>query len=114
VVPAAASTFLLLAPLSTLLSLVFPKKVELSKMGSASQPHSIAGLGGIFFLIVTSTLATGVAVAGLLLFGDHPLALLPGVVWTLLSALVAWLLQRFAEYLWRHRRENVLLVIARG
>jgi len=114
VVPAAASTFLLLAPLSVLLSLSLPKKVELSKLGSASQPHSVAGLGATFFLIVTSTLATGVAVAGLFFFGDHPLALLPGVAWTLLAALVAWLLQRFAEYLWIHRRENVLLVIAKG
>ena len=101
----------LLAPVSAALSALFPKQVDLSRWGRASNPHATAAL--------VSFLATGLAVApfvvaevlasGLL---HRPwLAPLLMAGWLLIAGVAAVLVLPLVERIVVGRRENLTLVV---
>jgi hypothetical protein len=107
---ATCAVYLTFAPTCAILSLMFPRSVDLSSIGQASNAHQAAGLLGTLALAAIVTPPSLLAAAGLRVW-HSPLAAL-GLVfgWLLVSIGVALVLFRVAERLLEDRRENLLMV----
>jgi hypothetical protein len=110
--PACASSYLILGPLAIWLSAVLPKTADLNRMGRPGNPHAMAGLVGVLLTPLTLLPALVFAAAGLFLLGGPPAALAATLGWTLIAALISIPLQRLAERAVADRAENLLLVAA--
>jgi hypothetical protein len=102
-----AAAFLVLSPVSALVSVLLPVASDLSKTGTAGNPHSIAMLAGtviVFVAIVPAALIVG------LLESAPAKALLVTTIWAALAAAIGIPLLGVVAKTLRSRRENLALV----
>ena len=108
----AASAACLVAPVFTALSAVFPKAVDLNRMGRSSQPHQLAG----FLALLTTGLAflPGLALAaGVYAWSRSPLAVVVAeAAWLAVTLAVARVGLALAGRLVDDRREDVYLALS--
>jgi len=108
----AASAACLAAPVFTALSAVFPKAVDLSRMGRSSQPHQLAG----FLALVTTGLAflPGLGLgAGVYALSRSPLVVLAAEAgWLAVTLTVARFALRLVGRLVDARREAIYLALS--
>jgi hypothetical protein len=104
----AAAAYLLLAPILVMLSALFPKTSDLSRLGSAGQPHPLAGLIGTLIL----PFVLGPGIVALLVVGAFGAAagLLVAASGAVLAAALLPPLMRLAAGVVGRRRENLALV----
>ena len=94
------------------ISLLFPRAVDLSSVGNASNAHQAAGLLGVLAFTAACVPPAAIAVFALRALAS-PLAaagLLAG--WLLIASALAYVGFRIAERLMEERRENLALVAA--
>ncbi|NIM00238.1 MAG: hypothetical protein GTN89_04960, partial [Acidobacteria bacterium] len=105
-----ASTFLLFIPLALLLSAVFPKVADLSRMGKDGNPQPIAGF--VAFLAVPLLVFPPGAAAFFTLMVAKSTFLTAGIIlaWLAICLGVYALTMRALVSLFERRRENLLLV----
>lgn len=104
------SSHLLLGPLSVLLSAMFPKASDLSRLGKAGNPHALAGLLGLL-LVLLATAPPALMAALALFWLDRPLlALVLPAAWTAIAALISVPLFRLAVAAVGRRADNLMLV----
>jgi hypothetical protein len=108
--PAGAAVYSFLAPGAAFLSALFPKAVDLGRMGQRSKPHPVASLLGMLFLAAGTAPAAGLALVGILLFGSPTVTLALVAGWAVAAVLLARPLRRSAARLLGRRRENLSLV----
>jgi hypothetical protein len=100
-----AAAFLILSPISALVSILLPVASDLSKTGTGGNPHSIAMLAG------TVLVAVAVAPAALILAYSGPgMALVAMSIWLAVAAAIALPLLGVVAKTLRARRENLALV----
>jgi hypothetical protein len=102
---------LLVAPVAAVLSLVFPRVVDLNSIGSGSNAHGIASLLGIGSVLVSAlppAALAAFAIAGLNRPALTPLLLL---AWCAVTVGINRLLARPVRKLLAARRENLNLVV---
>lgn len=104
------AVYLIFAPVSAILSLVFPRTVDLSSIGQASNAHQAAGLLGMLALAAIVAPPSLLAAAGLRLWQSPLIALGLVTAWLLVSIAIAFVLFRIAERLLEERKENLLMV----
>jgi hypothetical protein len=100
-----AATFLLTSPLSTWISIALPVAADLSKTGTAGNPHTLGMLAGSVAIAVAAAPA-----AAILAFFPPLRALVAMMLWLALTAAIARPLLGSAARLLRIRRENLALV----
>jgi len=100
-----AAAFLLLSPVSALVSVLLPVPSDLSKTGTAGNPHSIAMLAGT--VLVAVAVAPAVLIVALL--APAP-ALVVMTIWLALAAMMSIPLLGVVAKTLRRRRENLALV----
>ncbi|HXI01676.1 MAG TPA: hypothetical protein VNI57_00730, partial [Candidatus Saccharimonadales bacterium] len=110
---AVASVYALVAPLAAFLSMHFPRKVDLVRMGSAGNAHVAAALIGFVATLVAAV--PPMAILGLIgsALGRSGLALGLTAAWAVLCTALSIPLLTGVARLAAARRENLLLV-ARG
>ncbi len=106
-----ASTYLLLAPAAAVLSMLFPRVVNLNSIGQGSNAHGAAMLLGTLALAAAAALSALPVVAAIEL--QRPaLAPLFGLVWTGLCGGAGVALFRAAASLYARRREQLGMRLA--
>ena len=106
----ACAAYVLLAPVGAVLSMIFPRAVDLSSIGQASNAHQAAGLLGLLAFAVASVPPVALSIAALRFLDSFGawLALMAGWLF------IAWLLStagfRVAERILEERRENLAMV----
>jgi len=106
----AVSLYLTFGPLGLMLSAVFPKAADLSRLGKDGNPQPIAAFIGFFavpLLIMPPALLMAVT---LLVVQSVALTAAAAAVWFGLSVAICALSLRALEGLFERRRENLLLV----
>jgi hypothetical protein len=111
---AAVGAYLLMAPVAAILSTLFPKRADLSKLGRAGNPHAAAEIIGFLFYLALPLPPVVATALALLLFESPRLAFLLMAGWALVCLLLAWPLFRLAIWLLGNRRENIAMVVERG
>jgi hypothetical protein len=112
-VGASAATVLLGAPVAALLSLLFPRRADLSRMGNAGNAHAAATFLGWLLVMVAAVPGSLLLLAASWL--EMPVLAVGGSALLLaLSAGAAWALLCLLAPVLRERRENILLVAAGG
>jgi hypothetical protein len=106
----AASAYLLFAPLAAVLAAIFPKAADLTRMGSASNPHAIANVVG--FLTGNALCAPPVALYfyGAVLRKSPALGCGLVAGWAAVTCALSVPLVRLAAATLAGRRENVAMV----
>jgi hypothetical protein len=102
-----AAAFLVLSPASALVSVLLPVASDLSKTGTAGNPHSIAMLAGT--VIVAVAIVPAALIVGLLESAPAK-ALLVTTIWAALAAAIGIPLLGVVAKTLRSRRENLALV----
>ena len=100
-----AAAFLILTPAAALLSIVLPVASDLSKTGSAGNPHGLAMAAGMF-LVGLAVLPAGAIIAML----SPSAALVAMAIWLAIAASIAMPLLSLVSRLLKLRRENLALV----
>ena len=108
----ALAAYVLLSPVAALLSLLFPRAVDLSSVGNASNAHQVAGLLGVLAFAVACVPPGAIAVFALRGLESPPAAAALLAAWLLVAAALAYVGFRFAERLMDERRENLAMVAA--
>ena len=106
----ASATYLVLAPAAAVLSVLFPKAVDLSSIGQASNAHQAAGLLGVLAFAVSCAAPAVLAFIGLRLLGGPAGATALVVGWLAVSIPLALVGFRIAERLLDDRKENLAMV----
>jgi hypothetical protein len=104
------SSYLLFAPVGAFLSALLPKESNLSSLGSAGNPHAAAAIVGFFLTVLSLLPPAALTMLGLLAFDSALIALALVAGWTLVTAVIAWLVARLAAVVLGDRRENLALV----
>jgi hypothetical protein len=107
-----ASVYLLFAPACAILSAVFPRTVDLSSIGQASNAHQAAGLIGVALFGALCAPPALLAALALRVSGSAPVATALLAVWLVACAGLSIALFRVAERVLDARRENLALVAA--
>lgn len=105
-----AATYLLLSPMASLLSALFPVASDLSKTGTGGNPHGIAMLVGTLLVMVASGPAALIVVLGFHYYHRSDITFLLMAVWTIIAALISIPLLGPASRMMAARRENIALV----
>jgi hypothetical protein len=109
-VMAGVAGFLLFAPLAAILSAVFPKPSDLSKMGKVGNPHPMAAflstLAAVFVLLPPA----GFTAIGVLVIESHLLAFVLVTLWAGLAAAAFRPLMQGAAGALAERRENLAMI----
>jgi ABC-type Na+ efflux pump permease subunit len=106
--------YLMLAPLAAILSALFPKRADLSKLGRAGNPHAAAEILGFLFLAVLPIPPAATMGLALVLTESPALAFAIAAGWAVVAALLSLPLFRLAVRLVAARRENLAMVAERG
>lgn len=106
----AVSAFLLIAPLAALLSIFFPKLVDMSSIGQKSNAHPAAGLLGGLLTIAAAGPPAAAAVIGFRFLHSASAALGLAAVWLVLAGLLHLLLSKAAVSAFERRRESLVSV----
>lgn len=107
---AGLSVDFLLFPLAALLSMIFPKRADLSSAGRGAQPHAAAGMLHFFAVVPAALPAAGLIALSLLMFHSKALATLLTGGWAVLTFFIALAVIRPLEATLLNRRENLALV----
>jgi hypothetical protein len=108
----ALSAYIILSPVAALLSLVFPRTVDLSSIGQGSNAHQAAGLLGVLAFGFACVPPAALALIGLRTMESEPATTALLVAWTATSLVPARLGFLVAERLLEKRRENLAFVAA--
>lgn len=103
--------YLLMAPISVVLSLYFPKAMDLGGMGNKSKPHQLATLFALLALAVVLGPVFGLVGLGLGLLGAPWLTLLAVLLLGAVSAVVWLVFLHFAAPVFPARTEAILAAI---
>lgn len=103
--------YLLMAPVSVVLSLYFPKAMDLGGMGNKSKPHQLATLLALLALGVVLAPVFGLVGVGLGLLGAPWLTLLAVLLLGAVSAVVWLVFLHFAAPVFPARAEAILAAI---
>jgi hypothetical protein len=109
-VVAATAAYLLFAPAALMLSLLFPKAVDLGHLGSKGKPHAAAGLGGFVVVAIVLACVQLLAFVGLRVGGPAGALVAESMLAVLAAAVSLPALVLVARAL-PARREGVLLAI---
>ena len=109
----AVAAFAVLAPMAALLSIFFPKHVDLTSIGQRSNAHPVAGLLGALAIGLAAAPAVGAALVGVRLMDSPPAAVGLAAAWLLIALLLHWLLSKVAVNAFDRRRE-ALVATANG
>jgi hypothetical protein len=104
------SAVLPLVPACTVLSALFPKPADLSRIGRDGNPHQLAGLIGISITAVALAPPVALYAVGMLLLKSPSKTLLLVGLWAVAALALASVLERLAQSAVRSRRENLFLV----
>jgi hypothetical protein len=107
---ATVAVYLLFAPLSAMLSITFPRAVDLSSIGQASNAHQAAGLIGFATFSALCAPPALLAAVGLRALESDTIALAMVAGWLLIAAGGSLWLFRLAARLLDVRRENLAMV----
>jgi hypothetical protein len=108
----ALAAYITLSPVAAVLSLVFPRTVDLSSIGQASNAHQAAGLLGIFAFAAACVPPAALSVVGLHLLDSELATAGLLVAWTVIALFLARVGFLIAERLFVERKENLALVAA--
>jgi hypothetical protein len=106
----AGAACLLVVPAGLWLSILFPKPVDLSRLGSKSKPHAVATVGGLAIVLVALGGVQLSAAFGLLAAGPAGALLAETLLFVLAAAIAAPLLV-LAERSLGARRDALLLAL---
>ncbi len=106
------SAYLVFAPVAALLSAVFPKAVDLGRIGSASNPSPAASLLGLLLAGLAAAPPALLGALGLVVLDSPGLTLALVAGWTVLAAALSLLLVRLAASVVTARQENLAMVAA--
>ena len=113
VVAGSLAAVTLLLPPFLWLSLIFPKPVDLSRLGKASQPHMAAMLIGAIVTVIALLPSMAIGGLGLMFFGPF-VAFLLELLWLAATVLIALPLLRLSAPFVVKRREATLLALRDG
>lgn len=102
-----ASVYVLFAPLALMLSALFPRAADLSRMGKSGNPNQLAAFLGFLLIMVTAAPPLALAGAALLLARSPVGALVLVGGWTGVAIAVSIPLFRLCERVVLSRRENL-------
>ncbi len=106
------SAYLVFAPLAALLSALFPKAVDLGRIGSASNPSPAASLLGMLLAALAAVPPVLLGALGLIVLDSTRLTLALVAGWTVFAAVLSLLLVRLAAGVVTARQENLAMVAA--
>jgi hypothetical protein len=106
----AVASYLITAPVAAVLSVLFPRAVDLSSIGQGSNAHQAAGLLGFLAFGASCAPPAGLAVVGLGVLNSTSAAVVLLALWCAVAAALSWLGFRIAERLLDERRENLAMV----
>jgi hypothetical protein len=107
---AAVALFAIMAPVGAILSALFPKTVDLGRIGKQSKPHPAASLLGMLCSLAAMMPMAGLVMLCVFLLKSPALALAGVTAWAVTAVLVSVPLMRLAERILARRRENLALV----
>jgi hypothetical protein len=110
VVLGACASYLVTAPIAAVLSLLFPRAVDLSSIGQGSNAHQAAGLLGFLSFAVSCAPPAALAIAGFRVLHSTAAAVALVAAWAAVAALLSWIGFRIVERLLEERRENLVMV----
>lgn len=110
---AGAATIFLAAPVAAFFSVLFPRRADLTKMGSAGNAHPMSALLGTLVVMVAAVPGSALLLAGSWL-GMPALAAAAALVWMALCGMTGWATVCVLAPVLQARRENLLLVAAGG
>jgi hypothetical protein len=110
VLAAGAAIFFVLAPCGAILSTVFPKAMDVGRIGQAGKPHPLASFLGMLCIALGAGPAVLLGLLGLIILQSPALTFFLVVGWALLAAAISVPLFRVAEKSLARRRENLALV----
>lgn len=108
----ALSAYLVFAPVAALLSALFPKVVDLGRIGSASNASPAASLLGLLLTALAALPPILLGALGLVVLDSPRLTFALVAGWTLFSAALSVLLVRLAAGAFTARQENLAMVAA--
>jgi len=106
----AVAAFLILAPLAALLSVFFPKLVDMSSIGQKSNAHPAAGLLGGLLTVAAVVPPVAAAVIGFRFLHSPSAAVGLAAAWLVLAWLLHLLLSKAAVAAFETRRESLVSV----
>ena len=106
----ACACYLITAPIAAVLSLLFPRSVDLSSIGQGSNAHQAAGLLGFLAFAASCVPSAALAVLGLGWLDSRGAAVVLLTVWLGIATALSWIGFRIAERLLDERRENLAMV----
>jgi hypothetical protein len=106
------AAFAALAPVAAMISAILPRTADLSRLGSASQPHSGATILALLSQGLALVPTAGIIALAWLVLGNPWLAPLLTALWAGVALLVCRLLVPVAGRVLAARRENLALVAA--
>jgi hypothetical protein len=110
IVLGACASYLVTAPIAAVLSLLFPRAVDLSSIGQGSNAHQAAGLLGFLSFAASCAPPVALAIAGVRLLHSTAAAVALLAGWLGVAAVLSWIGFRIAERLVEERRENLAMV----
>ncbi|MGE5812867.1 MAG: hypothetical protein ACM36C_00115 [Acidobacteriota bacterium] len=106
----ACASYLITAPIAAVLSLLFPRAVDLSSIGQGSNAHQAAGLLGFLAFAASCAPPAGLAILGLRFLDSTAGTVALLALWFGVAAAASWVGFRIAERLLDERRENLTFV----
>ncbi len=109
----ACASYLVTAPVAAVLSLLFPRAVDLSSIGQGSNAHQAAGLLGFLAFAISCAPSVVLTLVGWRILHSSLAVAALLCAWLGVAALLSFVGFRLAERLLDERREN-LAMVARG
>jgi hypothetical protein len=107
---AAVALFAIMAPVGAILSALFPKTVNLGRIGKQSKPHPVASMLGMLCSLTAMIPIAGLALLCVSFLKSPALALVALTAYAVAAVLISIPLMRLAERVLARRRENLALV----
>jgi hypothetical protein len=108
----AVAAYALLAPVAAVLSLIFPRTVDLSSVGQSSNAHQAAGLLGLLAFAVACGPPVVLGVVALRVLSSPAAATGLLAVWLMIALALSYIGFMIAERLLEERKENLAMVAA--
>ncbi|MBI2221296.1 MAG: hypothetical protein HYU53_08815 [Acidobacteria bacterium] len=106
----ALAAYVVLSPVAAILSLLFPRGVDLSSVGNAGNAHQAAGLLGVLAFVVSCAPPAAIAAFALRALDSPAAAAALLAAWLPVATALAYAGFTLAERLMEARRENLLMV----
>ncbi len=106
----ACSSYAITAPVAAVLSLLFPRSVDLSSVGQGSNAHQVAGLLGFLAFALSCAPPVVLTIVSWRILESSLGAPILLAVWLAVALALSWIGFRIAERLLDERRENLAMV----